>query len=218
MTLLFAVRILAAALAAVTPVFAAEKPATPGFKMGTDEMFTSETQVAQKMPDVAVKASYMHVRFEVTTLEQIQGTFGGDIAAFEGDKRGLRWLCYVVPSAGTNHPASLAWFASDGVVGTGTMVNIIILETLPTPVPAGCAAPTMPLVLTLNLPTLGATAETVRDALGVSPDIGVMTYTGVKRPTAKTPPTDEPVQVTLKYLIGDHTKVDAISLLQITPH
>ena len=172
-----------AVLAATTflaPAFAADQPepTTPGFKLLVDE--TLMTENVEPMPAHGLKIGDTEVQLELTSLTDLQKTYGGEISDFNGENRGKSWLCYALPATDTA-PASLAWFVADGVMSTNYGINFVVVEVAPAGDTPTCVAPTTPLVLTSTLPGLGApVADVVKAIPGLdATEDGVLSYGGV---------------------------------------
>ncbi|BCW88693.1 hypothetical protein sos41_18350 [Alphaproteobacteria bacterium SO-S41] len=177
--LLMAAGAVFATTAFLAPAFAAEQPepATPGFKLLYDETLTTEN--VEPLPAHGLKIGETEVQLELTSLTDLQKTYGGEISDFNGENRGKSWLCYALPANATA-PASLAWFVSDGVMGNNYGINFVVVEVAPAGDTPTCVAPTTPLVLTSTLPSLGApVADVVKAIPGLdAKDDGVLSYGG----------------------------------------
>jgi hypothetical protein len=201
----------------LAPAFAADQPepTTPGFKLFLDE--TLMTENVEPMPAVGLKLGETEVQLELTSLTDLQKTYGGEISDFNGENRGKSWLCYALPASDAA-PASLVWFVADGVMSTNYGINFVIVETAPAGETPTCVAPTAPLVLTSALPGLGATAADVVKAipgLDATQD-GVLSYGGeMPVPAYLKVPAEAATGAMINYRI-EKGVVTARTILQVT--
>lgn len=163
------------------PAFAAEieavEPATPGFKLLLSEELLTEN--LEPMPVPAIKLGGMDLLMEKTNLTELAAKFGGDIATSNKENAGISWLCYVTAATDAS-PASLTWFASDGIMGMNYGVTAIVTEVAPAGDTPTCAAPTVPLDMTSDFPSLGAPVADVSAKLAgldATKD-GILSYGG----------------------------------------
>jgi hypothetical protein len=170
-----------ASAAFAVPVIAAEieavEPTTPGFSLARSEELLTEN--VEPAPSPAMKLGEMEILLEKTSLTQIAATFGGVISTSNKENAGISWLCYATPATATA-PASLTWFAADGVMSTNYGVNYVITEIAPAGTTPTCAAPSVPLELTTDFPALGApVADVTAKIPGLDgKDDGVLSYGG----------------------------------------
>jgi len=182
---IFRMKSLTAALLAtamlVTPVMASEidatEPTTPGFKLLRSEELLTEN--VEPMPSPVVKLGDMEIQLEKTTLIDLAAKFGGDIATSNKENAGISWLCYTTPATGTA-PASLTWFASDGIMGMNYSINFIVTEVVPAGDTPTCIAPTASLNMTSDLPGPGSpVADVTAKLAGLDPtQDGTLSYGG----------------------------------------
>lgn len=209
----FAVVLLASA-SFLAPALADDaEPTTPGFKLLRDETLLTEN--VEPMPPLAIKLGDVEVQPEITTLMDLQKIYGGTLATFNGENRGISWVCYAVPAA-NGSPAQLVWFAADGVMSTNYAINFVVAELAPEGETPTCAAPTAPLVLTTGLPGLGAASADVAKLFGGDAvQDGVMSFGGAMPapPELKFP--DAQSGVTTNFLIAAG-KITALTLSHVT--
>lgn len=172
---------LLASAAFVAPVLASEieatEPTTPGFSLARSEELLTEN--VEPAPSPAMKLGDMEILLEKTSLTEIAAKLGGDIATSNKENAGISWLCYATPATATA-PATLTWFAADGIMSTDYGINYVITEIAPAGATPTCAAPTVPLELTSDFPGLGApVADVTAKIPGLdAKDDGVLSYGG----------------------------------------
>lgn len=200
----------------LTPALAAEveavEPTTPGFKLLRSEELLTEN--VEPMPLPAIKAGEMDVLLEKTTLTELAAAFGGDIATSNKENAGISWLCYAI-SASDKTPATLVWFASDGIMGMNYGVNFVIAEVAPEGETPTCAAPTVPLTLTTGFPGVGAPVADVTATFGLEPKDGTLSYGGEAPVPDYLAVTEGATARVMNYIVAGGL-VTAATLMQVT--
>lgn len=161
--------------------------------------------------DNQIYAGSLQISLEMTTMADIQKSLGGELQSHTALGVDTTWLCYELAVDGLKRRI---WFISDGQrnKSDNDFVNFISTEEINDHV-QGCEAPRIDLTeLTLPVPTLKDSPDTLQNRFGASIDQGLIRYSNELTSKA-----GEVTVQSLVYRVQDG-KIDAIAFSQATAH
>lgn len=161
--------------------------------------------------DNRIDAGALQISLEKTPMSDVQKYIGGEIQSHTALGKSTRWLCYELSVDGLKRRI---WFVADGQPknGNNNLVNFISTEQIEDHI-QGCEAPRVNLAkLSLPVPTLKDSPDTLLKRFGASVKQGLVRYSNEQTNKA-----GEVVVQSLVYRIQDGA-IDAIAFSQATAH
>jgi len=225
--------LLAVAALAATPVAAladsapppvtTPAPAVPGPKLSNFADVVVAGIVGESAPEVDIDFAAgatigpMPLAFEKTTLDQIQGTYGGLLHTQSDAARAVSWLCYTKHARTKADTPVTVWFISDnGMAGRTDTVSTVVVENVDASKASGCATASKTFAFpSFAVPSIGASPADLKAKFGVlKRDRQHNAYFDSTRPVGDG--SGKSIYQKLGYVISRKGTVFAIALSQVT--
>ena len=157
----------------------------------------------------------MPLRFETTTLADIQHLNGGAGHAIDEATDEVTWLCYTRHTTSAKMPPETVWFISNAT-GAPVSLNMVVVQQVDAANDDGCATVTPDFVFpNFGVPTIGSTAAELAAHFGILPYDNVHNlYYNSTRPT--TDGSGKAIYQRLGYALSKSGIVVGIALTQTT--
>jgi hypothetical protein len=181
----------------------------------------AEAAVGENAPELAVdleagtRLGKVSLRFESTTLADIQIAHPGPGHAVDEATGKVTWLCYTRPARSKKEPPETVWFISSAL-GPPVVLNMIVVQMVDASKDDGCATVTQDVVFpTFGAPGIGSTAAELKTHFGSLPYDNVRNvYYDATRPTLDG--SGKAIYQRLGYALSKAGTVIGIGLAQTT--
>jgi len=198
-------------------------PALPGPKLSNFADVVVAGIVGESAPEVDIDFAagttigQMPIAFEKTTLDLIQGSYGG-LLHTQGDAgNAVTWLCYTQHAKTKADIPTTVWFISDNEMAGGTdTVSTIVVENVDASKVSGCATASKTFVFpTFGIPSIGASPADLQAKFGaLKRDRQHNAYYDSTRPVGDG--SGKSVYQKLGYVISKKGTVSGLALSQVT--
>ena len=180
----------------------------------------AEAAVGENAPELAVdleagtRLGKVSLRFESTTLADIQIAHPGPGHAVDEATGKVTWLCYTLARSAKGPPETV-WFISSAL-GPPVVLNMIVVQMVDASKDDGCATVTQDFVFpTFGAPCIGSTAAELKTHFGSLPYDNVRNvYYDATRPTSDG--SGKAIYQRLGYALSKAGTVVGIGLAQVT--